>query len=338
MIIHPITGRFTLAPGIQQTNSTKKYAASDKSAKNITTLPFAYNDISFGKNLNYRDFLISMRKVYKNKSIKNVVLSTIGDKKNYLGSGFSADVYTIPGIENYLIRIERKHFSPNNFAQTPILSEPQNELAPNFGQYVATNNQGLFITKKVIGESHSLPNWAEKIKGVEHGTDTITHKNAKLIADKVIMLADMPQQSFDELAENIQKLNLHTDCEIDIMNPNNLIVDNANKKINIIDLWYHHSENGSTAPFNGIDSMINLMLDPLTHTKVYDQLSISDKDIFKKASENIIKKVLVAGNKAGLERTNKNAMIIYSDFDKNAGLNFATQAYSEFAQMYSNIL
>ena len=92
MIIHPITGRFTLAPGIQQTNSTKKYAASDKSAKNITTLPFAYNDISFGKNLNYRDFLISMRKVYKNKSIKNVVLSTIGDKKNYLGSGFSADI------------------------------------------------------------------------------------------------------------------------------------------------------------------------------------------------------------------------------------------------------
>ena len=71
MIIHPITGRFTLAPGIQQTNSTKKYAASDKSAKNITTLPFAYNDISFGKNLNYRDFLISMRKVYKNKSIKS---------------------------------------------------------------------------------------------------------------------------------------------------------------------------------------------------------------------------------------------------------------------------
>ena len=103
-------------------------------------------------------------------------------------------------------------------------------------------------------------------------------------------------------------------------------------------MWYHHSKNGSTAPFNGIDSMINLMLDPLTHKKVYDQLSITDKDIFKKASENIIKKVLLAGDKAGLERTNKNATIIYYDFDKNAGLNFASQAYSEFAQMYANIL
>lgn len=157
----------------------------------------------------------------------------------------------------------------------------------------------------MVGESHSLPNWAEKINGVEHGTDTITHKNAKLIADKVIMLADMPQQSFDELAENIQKLNLHTDCEIDIMNPNNLIIDKENKKINIIDLWYHHSENGSTAPFNGIDSMINLMLDPLTHKKVYDQLSISDKNIFKKASENIIKKSFWPAIKQGLKELTK---------------------------------
>lgn len=298
----------------------------------------AYKNISFGQRLNFTDFITTLHKVYKNKSIKNIVFSTIKDNNNYVGSGFSADVYSIPGIDNYLIRIERKSFSPQSFIKSPIISEPQNECAPNFGQYIATNNHGFFITKKVFGESHSLPNWAEKIKAIENGTGELTHKEARYILDKIVELSEFPQKAFDNLAQNIEKLNKYTDCEIDIMNPNNLIVNNKTKSINIIDLWYQHSANGSVAPFNGTDSMINLMLDPLTHNKVYEKLGIKDCEKLFKASKTIIEKAFTAAQNAGLSRTKDNAKIIYSDFDKHADLDFAVPAYNEFLRLYQDLL
>lgn len=330
----------TFAPPRRQIKNNNYTTPPNNSAQNINieALPTAYNDISFGKSLSYNDFLAAMHAVYKNKSIKNVVLSTIGNEKNFIGRGFSANVYSIPGIDNYLIRVERKHFSPKSFIENPITAEHQNELAPNFGQFVASNGHGLFITKKAFGESHSLPNWAVKILGVEKGTDEITHKDAKFIFKKIKILSEFPQNSFDDLSRKIHKLNKYTKCEIDIMNPNNLIVDEENKALGIIDLWYNHSDNGSTAPFNGIDSMINLMLDPFTHNKVYEKLNNADKEIFTNSSGQIIKKVFTAGEKFGLERTNNNAAIIYKDFDKNAALDFAVPAYEEFLNMYEHLL
>lgn len=292
-----------------------------------------YYNVNFKQKLNYNDFLCSVHRFHKNKSIKNIILSTISDKNNYIGSGFTADVYSIPNVENYLIRIERKYFSAQSLHASPIISETQNEFAPNFGQYIATNNQGLFITKKVSGESHSLPNWSEVIRNIENGTSELTKDQVKLIFDKIINLSQFPQKSFDELAKNIQKLNKYTDCEIDILNPNNLIVDHKTKSISIIDLWYRHSDNGSVEPFNGIDSMINLILDPFTYVEVFENLDKENKNQFLKSSEVIIKKIFSASQKAGLERTKDNAKIIYKDFDKRSKIDFALPAYEEFLSL-----
>lgn len=290
------------------------------------------------KILCYEDFMISLHNVYKNKSLKNIVLSSISNSKNFIGRGFNADVFEIPGIKDYLIRIERRNFSPVSFIQNPIEKITQDYRVPNFGQAIITNNNGFFITKKVFGESNSFPDWSEKIKGVELGTDTITHTNAKYLLQKISVISQFPQYSFDKLAQKIQKLNRFTDCEIDILNPNNLIVDQNQKTLNIIDLWPHHSQNGSKEPFNGIDSMVNLILDPFTHHAAYSKLSIEDKKNFIKSSEDIINKVFTAGEKAGLKRTKNNAMIIYSDFDRKAKLNFALPSYNDFLNMYPNLL
>lgn len=324
--------KFMLAPkGLNQSINKRDYNSTDVYTPE-------YKDISFGQKLNYVDFIKTLHKIYKNKSLKNIVLSAISEQKNYVGSGFSADVYSIPGVDKYLIRLERKHFSPGSFSKYPIISEPQNELAPNFGQYIATNNHGFFITKKVFGESHSLPNWSEKIKEIENDSSALTHKEAEYILRKITELSEFPQKSFDELSLKIQKLNKHTDCEIDIMNPNNLILNNQLQEINIIDLWYHHSDNGSTAPFNGMDSMINLMLDPLTHNQVYEKLGNNGKEKLINASKKIIQKVFIAAQKTGLTRTKNNATIIYKDFDKNANLTFAVPAYDEFLKLYHDLL
>ncbi len=295
-------------------------------------------NISFCKKLNYEDFLVSLHKAYKNKSLKNVVLSTISDYKNFIGRGFHADVYAIPKIDDYLIRIERKTFTPQSFITTPIIPEIQNELAPNFGQYVATNSKGFFINKKVHGLSHSLPNWSEKIKGVEDGTDFITYDDAKFIAGKISVLSEFPQSSFDSLAANVDKLNKYTDCEIDIMNPNNLIVDNKQKTIGIIDLWYRYSDNGSKEPYNGVDSMINLMLDPFTHRRAFDKFNKRERAALLDSSKKVIQKVFVASEKYGLKRTNLNAEIVYSDFDKRYNLKFALPAYKDMLNLYPDLL
>lgn len=336
MKIYPIT---------QPINSYKRQKYSSKnnnqnnkdSIKNISYFPVCYNDISFGKSLNYKDFLISMRKVYKNKSLKNVILSTINDEKNYIGSGFSANAYDIPGIPDYIIRIERNKFTPQNFIHSAIKEEKQNVLAPNFGQYIATNEQGFYINKKVIGESHSLPNWSNTIQKIQAGEE-IKHRDAKLFLNKLENLSEFPQTSFDEIAKNINLLNKYTKSEIDIINPNNLIIDNKTKHIGIIDLWYRHIDNGSHEPYNGTDSLINLMLDPFIHKKVYNKLSNSDKDKFIEYSTRIIDKVLDAGKNNGLSRTKNNAMQIYKDFDNTRSKPFAVPAYNDFLEMYSDIL
>lgn len=340
MLIQPISIGYVNQNNYKHTRQKSFIPENSKPNSDINQLgvPFSYSNISFKQKLNYCDFLKNLHSVHKNKSIKNIVLSTINNKENFIGSGFTADVYAIPGIENYLIRIERKNFNTKSFLENPIIPELQNELAPNFGQYIASNSYGFFITKKVQGESHSLPNWPEVIENLETKTQGLKYKEAELILNKITKLSEFPQQSFDELAKNIQKLNKYTDCEIDIMNPNNLIVDEQNKTINIIDLWYKHSENGSTAPFNGIDSMVNLMLDPLTFKTVYDKLSHKQQDKLIKVSEQIIEKIFIAADKFGLERNRENAKIIYRDVDKHSDFNFALPAYEKFLEIFADKL
>lgn len=336
--------RLTFVSSEPNINNKKSQQHTDNLTQSATyslcrgSLSSKFYNVNFGQRLNYNDFLYNIHKFHKNKSMKNVILSTIKDKESYVGSGFSADVYSIPNIENYLIRIERKYFTTQSLHECPIISEPQNEFAPNFGQYIATNNQGLFITKKVPGESHSLPNWSEVIREIEKGNCELTKEQVELIFNKIVNLAEFPQKSFDELAKNIQKLNKYTDCEIDIMNPNNLIVDSKTKSIGIIDLWYHHSENGSIQPFNGIDSMVNLMLDPFTYNEVIEKLDKNNKNQFLKSSEMIIQKIFSASQKVGLERNKDNAKLIYRDFDKNSNLNYALPSYENFLEIHNKLL
>ena len=340
MLIQPISIGYT-NPNNYKTKNIPTFipeVQKQSSSINQSYAPFLYSNISFEQKLNYCDFLHELHKIHKNKSIKNIVLSTINNKENYIGSGFNADVYSIPGIENYLIRIERKDFNPQRLLENPIIPELQNELAPNFGQYIASNNHGFFITKKVHGKSHSLPNWSEVIKDLETNKRELKYKEAELILNKIVNLSEFPQKSYDDLAKNIQKLNKHTDCEIDIMNPNNLIVDDENKTINIIDLWYKHSENGSVAPFNGVDSMVNLMLDPLTYDKVFNKLSFKLQDKLTESAQKVIDKTLIASEKYGLERNRENAKIIYKDIDKNLDIEFATPAYEKFLETFADKL
>lgn len=340
MLIQPISIGYKSPNTYRKINQQQFIPNSpiQNSGINQANVPYLYTNISFQQKLNYGDFLKNLHSVHKNKSIKNIVLSTINNESNYIGSGFNADVYSIPGIDNYLIRIERKNFNVQSLLENPIIPELQNELAPNFGQYIASNNHGLFITKKVHGESHSLPNWSNVIKDLETNKRELKYKEAELILNKIVNLSEFPQKSYDDLAKNIQKLNKYTQCEIDIMNPNNLIVDDENKTINIIDLWYKHSDNGSIEPFNGIDSMINLMLDPLTYNKVSDKLSFKQQDKLTESAQKIINKIFVASEKYGLERNRENAKLIYKDIDKNLDVEFATPAYEKFLETFADKL
>lgn len=337
MKIYPIRNTITSYKNqksqITKYNQTQREYSQDLSSH----ISNYYSNITFGKNLSYSDFLVSIRRVYKNKSLKNVILSTINNKENFIGSGFSANAYEIPGIQDYIIRIERKKFTPQNFINSTIREGKQNELAPNFGQYIATNGHGFYINKKVIGESHSLPDWSNTIQRIQAGED-IKHRDAKLFLSKIKQLSEFPQNSFDEIAKNINLLNKYTKSEIDIINPNNLIIDNNTKHIGVIDLWYKHIDNGSQEPYNGIDSLINLMLDPFIHKKVYNKLSHSDKEKLIEYSTHIINKVFEAGKNNGLSRTKNNAMLIYTDFDNTRAKPFAVPAYNEFLEMYSDIL
>lgn len=290
--------------------------------------------INFGGHFSYDDFCKYFRKFYPDDTFKNSVYSIITNAKNYMASGFYADIYTIPSIEKYLIRIERENFRLKSFMQNEITAAPQNESLPNFGQYIATNNEGFFIVKKVQGECNSIPYWPKKIKQLELGTAEINEKETQFILKKIKKLSEFPQKSYDKLAKKIQIINKNTDCEIDMMNPNNLLINNENKSINIIDIWYQSYGDEIKAPYNGIESMLHLMLDPLTHCKVYEKLPPEDKIRLIQSSEKIIQKVLEASEKNGLKSISQNVITSYKKLDKRLNINFAIPAYNDFLDLY----
>lgn len=169
------------------------------------------------------------------------------DEENILGKGFSNTVYKIPGNEEYVLRVSNS--SDTNFfsdlSDYSLEDAEDKNLKGNYGQCVAKIKSSdfrkpeIFILKKQKGITNGNP--PSSVIYFENGTlrpgelPYEARERKEHYAKCLQILADMPQESYDELVHNLSELG-EAGYRFDYYNPNNFLLDEEGGKINIIDL------------------------------------------------------------------------------------------------------
>ena len=212
-----------------------------------------------------------------------------------------------------------------------------------FGEYIASNNNGLYLGLKIDGEPHSQPDWFKKYcKALDEPT-CITEKDAKLFLSQLEEIEKFPLEAYEDFANQLKDLNTSR-TRIDTVNPNNILVDKETTAFNIIDLiegqsHFEHFEN----PINGSSDMIALLLDSLLHTKYLNALSEGDKERMQNSSKNIIKKCQKAAKNVGLpsqsEHTMETTKILENRIKKPLNIEPKfEESYKTFVEIYKDVL
>lgn len=144
--------------------------------------------------------------------------------ENYLGSGSLARVYSIPGMDDYVLKIPRNPSEKAYFdGRLEMLPDPFPEY--NFGQPVARVGDGAFLLKKQTG----MPTGG----GTEYWEEDPDGATEKMLLQLEI-IAKMPQSAYTRLAKVILLINqrgLHFDSF-----EGNLLIDEEKGVFNVIDI------------------------------------------------------------------------------------------------------
>lgn len=316
-------------------NQVVGYATKLESIKTFKN-PNVWNSIN---QKEYNKFVKEVQKVYGNESIIKVIKEHCLKNGELVGEGNSKKVFKIKGIKNFFIALVKNEYKGVITNKFKAVDNPLSDY--NFGQFIATNNEGLYITQKVEGSSHSLPNWIAKYVARNHG-QSIKEKDAQFVLKQIEKVAKFPLSSFEHLASELKYLN-EKNIRIDPINPNNLLVEEEGKQLNIIDLEENQEVfSNLLKPLNGSIDMIALMLDSLLHYDYKQVLTIKDDLKLGKYAKEIIEKCKSATNNVMSDSTKENIhqhFSIIQDIHKNDPYRPALRDdFEKFESIYQDIL
>lgn len=267
----------------------------------IKTSNISFDYISFSskttKTPMWDDFCKKIHKTFPNKTPEEVAQEAITKQENILGEGVKKIVYSIDGIEDYVVAEYKKRERNNESALVPV-EDPFSGY--NFSQEIATNNAHLGIMKKINGNVHSIDNWTSKYQGLVYRNEPITQEDSKLFLEKLKEIEALPLDSFIDFAKQVRYL---TDrrIKIDLFNPNNIIVDTSAKKISHFDLFEKPEMfHPLGRELNGTQDMINILADALLHGEYYKALDETERQSLVEITKSIAKKCKLAGDIVGL--------------------------------------
>lgn len=105
------------------------------------------------------DFFGKYKDVFGDVPFEKIATEIILKPNNFLAEGNSKKVFIIDRIKNFLLYLKKEEFNSASMLQLksfPPIEDPIPEY--NFGQPFASNSQGLYLSRKINGETHSLPN------------------------------------------------------------------------------------------------------------------------------------------------------------------------------------
>lgn len=263
--------------------------------------PLVRDTVSFtGKSINplWNDFYTKFKKAFPNKKLEDIANELVSIEKNKLGEGKKKRVYSINGVNDYVIAFLKEKKADKSAKFKPY-ADPFPEF--NFSQPVGGNNANFLIMKRIPGTTHGLNEWTAKFLGVVFDNKKITQKDAKVFLSQIENIEKFPIEAYEDLARQVKYLN-DKKIKIDMFNPNNLAVDSKNKKFTYFDLFDESPE--MFAPIkpqtNCIQDMINLLADSLLHSEYINALSESDKSKLILKTKSIAEKCNIAGRNIGL--------------------------------------
>lgn len=240
-------------------------------------------------SIGFEDF---EKQLSKSKISLNDLLRNNVKKENLLGTGAYSRVYSITGIDDYVIKVFKD--KTQNLKNKTYKIEPENNPFEdkNIGQPIAKIADGILVLKRQHGEEHSIKNWSERIKD----PNTLTKQDAKKFLSDVQKIAHMPKSTFKDMAETIaiaQKNNY----KMDSINPNNLLIDYKRKSLNLVDLYRIDRPDFQQ---NSATDMISGLLDFTLYADYHKLLDSKEQKSLVKASNTIAKKCFNAAKKASL--------------------------------------
>ncbi len=318
---------------IQKTSNSKFTPPLKLNALNCDTVSFSAktNKISEADR-----FLKKFNQVYPEMNIYDAAYEFTSKDENKLGEGVSKVVYSIDGIDDYVIARLKKE---NKKAGVKFQKCENPYPKYDFSLPVLENNK-FMIMKKLEGKSIGIDDWHIKYKGVVKRGEKIDTKDAKEFLQNIIELEKLPLESFVDFANQAKYLS-DRGVKIDLFNPNNVMIDFANKKIQYFDFFEDFLNFSFLKPdINCTQDIICVLCDALLHDEFMKALDDSDKEKLYEATKSIIQKCETAGKIAGLSDDSSISEKTYSyvqDFFIKKGLddNKFLEYYEKFEDIYS---
>lgn len=305
MLISPI--KF-FNPDLSYNSQREKLFINTQALPNNISKVFALNlkplhkdVVSFsGRCINplWDDFYSQIKKVFPNEKLEDIAYKLVSIDKNKLGEGKKKKVYSIDGVNNYVIAFLKEKKSDKN-----AKFKPYKDPFPgfNFSQPIGGNDANFLIMKRIFGTTHGLKEWTAKFLGFIDDNKKINQKDAEVFLSQIENIEKFPIEAYEDLAKQIKYLN-DKKIKIDMFNPNNLAVDNKNKKFTYFDLFDESPEMFApiTPQTNCIQDMINLLTDSLLHSEYINALPKNDRLKLILKTKSIAEKCHIAGKKVGL--------------------------------------
>lgn len=202
--------------------------------------------------------------------------------ENFLGQGGNAEVYTISGVEKYVLKI-----SNSRRKDTPISGEiiKVDDKFPEFniGQAVGeVTGEGILLLRKQAGIPAGVP-YGEIRKNQEKG-DLAYEEHLK-------RASEMPQAAYDEFAKMLLIIN-ERNHKFDPSKASNILVDVEANRFNMVDI----NENESNSNYqNNVGELVVVLMDNSYAWKYKGNIPL---DNYRKI---ILEKCIEAGKRVGWE-------------------------------------
>ena len=209
---------------------------------------------------------------------KNNVLD-ICVEENHIGHGGNADVYKIPNVDNYVIRIVRgKRDKEIDEEKIEEVTDEFPEI--NVGQAVAKLSERISFLKKQNGIPAGAP--AGRLRRESEIADSTYEKHLKLAAE-------MPQSAYDEFARTLILVN-ERDYQFDPSKANNVLIDPQTGTFNLVDI---NKRSTNSTYKNEIADMVVTLMD---NSYDYQYKGSAPLEAYRKT---ILEKCIEAGKKVG---------------------------------------
>ena len=296
-------------------------------------------------NINFNGKAETFWKTY-NKSfngipLKTTIIDSISDSSNFLGEGLNKKGFAINKLNGYIVRINKNNFQTEDL-NLNFTKSKRNFIDTVDGVVLRISNK-IDIVKRKSGESIGVSNYGVKICPPMDNI-LVTREESLKALQVYEKMKDFPIESYKKAYAQLQLFCREKGYQLDIVNPNNILIDTKAKKINFIDPMDPKINKCLKNPINfaeyhGCDSIYPVLCDFLMHKEHLKNLTEHEKERWINSIQTIITKCIIAGKELGFKNNINNLKFLYGRIDKLwYTFKAVPERYDNFIKTYSDTI